>query len=216
MILHALTILINELNSHLSSAYGITGQAKLGNLAEGFGNNAGTSSLRDSLILSMINISEEKTLKNQPNHYCYPNHRCDETALKVIYQNQPVFLNLQILLTATHVDYSNALLMLSRGIQFFQYKNVFTQETAAASSIQNNAPQNLLDQLEVFKLILDLHSPTLEEVNYLWSTLGSKQCPFALYKLRMLDLQFINSTSQERPLVKKIKTVAKHKPPEND
>lgn len=198
MILHALTILVNELNSHLSSAYRVMGQAKLGNLAEGFGNNAGTSSLRDSLVLSMININEEKALKNQPSYHC------DKTALKVIYQNQPVFLNLQLLLTATHIDYSNALLMLSRGIQFFQYKNVFTQETAAASSIQNNAPQNPLDRLEVFKLILDLHSPTLEEVNYLWATLGSKQYPFALYKLRMLDLQFISNTPQEGGLVKDI------------
>lgn len=47
-----------------------------------------------------------------------------------------------------------------------------------------------IDQLETFKLILDFYSPTLEEVNHLWGTLGGKQYPFVLYMMRMLDLKF--------------------------
>ena len=30
----------------------------------------------------------------------------------------------------------------------------------------------------------------MEEVNYLWATLGGKQYPFVLYVMRMLDLKF--------------------------
>ena len=44
--------------------------------------------------------------------------------------------------------------------------------------------------LETFKLIFDLYSPTMEEVNHLWGTLGGKQYPFVLYTLRLLELKF--------------------------
>ena len=54
----------------------------------------------------------------------------------------------------------------------------------------SRVPINPVDKLESFKLIFDLYSPTLEEVNHLWGTLGGKQYPSVLYKLRMLELQF--------------------------
>ena len=58
------------------------------------------------------------------------------------------------------------------------------------NSLTKNAPTNPLDQLETFKLIFDIYSPTLEEVNHLWGTLGGKQYPFVLYTLRLLEMQF--------------------------
>ena len=184
MIPHALTIVINELNGHLKSAYNSNPpQVKLGNLAEGFSSGPGGLS-RDSLYLSLVNIKEEKTLKNIPNHIR------DNLTLKVFYENPPIFLNFQILMTATHTDYTNALLLLSRVIRFFQYKNVFTQDNVAPQSITERAPMNPIDRLESFKLIFDLCSPTMEEINHLWGTLGGKQYPFVLYMLRMLDLKF--------------------------
>jgi hypothetical protein len=82
------------------------------------------------------------------------------------------------------------LLVLSRALRFFQSKNVFTQDDVAPSSITGNAPPNALDRLETFKIIFDLYSPTLEEVNHLWGTLGGKQYPFVMYTMRMLDLKF--------------------------
>jgi hypothetical protein len=183
MISHALTIVINELDRHLADTYvlGDPTKVELGNLAEGFGSNGAS---REKLVLSMVNIREEKTLKNLPNFV-----RNDLT-LSTIYQNPPVFLNVQILITATHSDYTNALLVLSRAIRFFQFMNVFTQDTVEPLSITKNQPSNALDQLESFKLIFDLYSPTMEEVNHLWGTLGGKQYPFVLYMLRMLDLKF--------------------------
>ena len=141
--------------------------------------------LRDKLYLSLVNIKEEKTLKNIPNRI-----RNDAT-LGVTYENPPVFINLLILMTATHTEYVNALTVLSRTIRFFQFRNVFTQENVAPNSItMSSVPFNPLDQLESFKLIFDLYSPTMEEVNHLWGTLGGKQYPFVLYMMRMLDLKF--------------------------
>jgi hypothetical protein len=82
------------------------------------------------------------------------------------------------------------LLALSRVIRFFQFRNVFTQDNVAPSSIDQGTPSNALDQLSSFKLIFDLYSPTMEEINHLWGTLGGKQYPFVLYTMRLLDLQF--------------------------
>ncbi len=188
MISHALTIVINELNQHLTGTYGNNGQdqAGLGNLAEGFVAGTGSSGIsRNMLYLSVVNIIEEKTMTNLPNQV-----RNDAT-LRVTYENPPIFINLLILMTATHTDYTNALSVLSRAIRFFQSRNVFTQDNVAPGSIMTpSVPIHSLDKLESFKLIFDLYSPTLEEVNHLWGTLGGKQYPFVLYKLRMLDLKF--------------------------
>lgn len=195
MISHALTIITNEMNLHLSENYGGDDQqVGLGNLAEGIAANSGTPGSggvsRNRLYLSVVNIREEKTLRNQPNY-----NRNDMT-MRVAYENAPVFINLMLLMTATHSAYTNALLALSRAIRFFQSKNVFTQDNVAPASITNASPLNPLDQLESFKLIMDLYSPSMEEVNHLWGTLGGKQYPFAMYMLRMLELRFRSVQSE--------------------
>lgn len=203
MISHALTIVINELNKHFIDDYKSSETvAKLGNLADGFG--SGVLS-RTDLFFSVVNIKEEKALKNLPNYV-----RNDVT-LKALYENPPLFLNFQILVTAPHETYSLGLSLLSRVIRFFQYKNVFTQDNVDPASIITNSPTNSLDHLESFKLIFDLYSASMEEVNHLWGTLGGKQYPFALYWMRMLDLKF-KTVPQESSLIIEVNTKFTHKP----
>ncbi|MDU9050644.1 MAG: DUF4255 domain-containing protein [Candidatus Electrothrix sp. Rat3] len=203
MISHALTIVANELHKHLTDNYNMSSEdpsVKLGNLAEGFTGNHD----REMLYISVVNIKEEKTLKNLP-------HRVSDSAsLRVTYENPPVFINLLILITAAHKDYTNALLMLSRAILFFQCNNVITQDNVDPESISKDEPLNTLDRLESFKLIFDLYSPSMEEVNHLWGTLGGKQYPFVLYKLRMLDLQF-KSVQGQGGVVEEVITNFSHK-----
>ncbi len=186
MISHALSIVVNELNNFLAESFNApTPQVRLGNIAEGFVSGAGGAGLpRDMVYLSIVNIKEEKTLKNVPNYVR------NDVNLKATYENPPVFLNFMTLFTSTYTDYTNALLMLSRVIRFFQFKNAFDQDNVAPASITNSSPVNDADKLETFKLIFDIYSPTMEEVNYLWATLGGKQYPFVLYVMRMLDLKF--------------------------
>jgi hypothetical protein len=95
-----------------------------------------------------------------------------------------------ILFSVICTNYTVALTALSRIIRFFQSKNVFTQDDVFPASLISTTPLDPIDQLESFKLILDLYSPTMEEVNHLWGTLGGKQYPFVLYNMRMLDLKF--------------------------
>jgi len=208
MISHGLTIVINELKKHLEDVYGVPSSGdvvQLGNLAEGITSAGGSGGIaRGKLIFSVVNIKEEKTLKNLPNIV-----RNDIT-LRATYENPPVFLNFQILITATDSGYSNALLMLSRAIRFFQSKNVFTQDDVSPASISTNAPPNLLDRLESFKLIFDLYSPSMEEVNHLWGTLGGKQYPFVIYMMRMLDLKY-RAVYNESGLITEMVTEFRHK-----
>ena len=197
MIAHALSIVKNELDRHLSS-YGVVGsQVELGNVGElaAAGGNNGLA--RGKIVLSVVNVLEERTLKNEPNQIR------DDVALQVRYVNAPVFLNLAVLVTATHSAYSDALVALSRAVLFFQYRNVFTIDTVDPSSLTINAPVNVLDRLDEFKLIVNLMSPTLEEVNHLWGTLGGKQFPFALYSMRMLEMQF-QATQGEGGLITEV------------
>ena len=140
--------------------------------------------MSSNTVLSVVNVLEERTLKNVPSHVR------DEAAMRVRYEHPPVFLNLAILVTATHATYFDALLALSRAILFFQSHPVFTADTVDPSSLTKGAPLNALDRLDEFKLIFSLSSPTMEEVNHLWGTLGGKQFPFALYAMRMLELRF--------------------------
>jgi hypothetical protein len=189
MLIHALTIVANELEKHLTDTYGVpavTPQVVLANIAEGLAGGGGVAAAvpRDVLAFSMVNIREEKSLKN------VPAYQRNDATLRVIYQNPPVYLNFHILAVATHASYSNALLVLSRAIKFFQFRNVFDQNSVSPDSLTKNEPANPLDQLESFRLIFDLYSPTLEEVNHLWGTLGGKQYPFVLYTLRLLAMQF--------------------------
>ena len=189
MLSHALTIVLNELDAHLTSTYGaaaVTPQARLGNIAEGVGNTQASSGAvpRDILAFSIVNVREEKSLKNVSNQVR------NDAQLRVQYENPPVYLNLHLLVLATHSSYANALLVLSRAIRFFQFRNVFEHDSVAPLSITTNAPTNALDQLDTFKLIFDLYSPTMEEVNHMWGTLGGKQYPFVMYTVRMLGLRF--------------------------
>jgi hypothetical protein len=200
MISHALTIVMNELDKHLTDSYGADpSQVGLGNVSEGLVTVPGNGSLlRNKLYLSLVNIKEEKALKNLPDRIR------NDANLRVTYENPPIFLNFLILLTTTHTDYVNALTILSRAIRFFQFKNVFTQDNVDPASITTSSvPLNTLDQLETFKLIFDLYSPTMEEVNHLWGTLGGKQYPFVLYTLRMLDLKF-RAVQKESGLITEI------------
>ncbi|WP_026552452.1 DUF4255 domain-containing protein [Arthrobacter sp. H20] len=184
MISHALTIVRNELDRHLATFGGNSPHADLGNIAEVAAGQAANGQSREKVLLSVVNIQEERTLRNVPTYVR------DETTMRVRYENPPTFLNLAVLVAATHTVYADALRALSRALLFFQFRNVFTNGNVDPQSLTDGAPVNDLDRLVEFKLIFNLSSPSLEEVNDMWGMLGGKQFPFALYSMRMLELKF--------------------------
>lgn len=217
MISHALTIIINELKKHFDDIYGVNAQGNtigLRNIAVDFSasvhNSGVNSSAADAINFTLVNIKEDKSLKNSP-FVSVNKTPADNPALWTAeYANPSVFLNFNVLITATHANYADALVMLSRVIRFFQYKNVFTQDDVTPSSIVTNAPTNTLDRLSEFKLIFDLYSPSMEESNHMWGTLGGKQYPFVMYYLRMLDLRF-KTLPRTEPVIQEVVQDVKHK-----
>lgn len=206
MIAHALTIVRNELERHLSTYGGNAPHADLGNVGEVAGGQGNQGQSRERVLLSLVNIQEERSLRNVPAYVR------DEAAQKVHYENPPTFLNLAVLVAATHAKYADALLALSRSLMFFQSHSAFTKDTVAPDSLTTGAPVNDLDRLVEFRLVFSLWSPTMEEVNDMWGMLGGKQYPFALYSVRMLELRF-RTTPREGGLVTEVVTDLVHKAP---
>ncbi len=152
--------------------------------------------LTNNIVLTLVNIEEESSLKNQP-------------ALRrpfngnAIYQNPPTYLNLYVLLACNYsgADYSLALQRLSYIIQFLQSKSsFFTSASTAGGSLD-------LDDAHVLSLrfTLELYTLTFEQINHLWGSLGGRQMPFAMYKLRLVALTE-DLVLREVPLIEEIDT----------
>ena len=182
MIYQALEIIKSELQNYIEPFLkGKGDEVVLGNIA--FldfplnGNELG-SKLYQKIVLNLVKISEEGTLKNLP-HY-------EITGQKTTYKNPPVVLNLCLLITTgTHMEsyFETSLIYLSHIIRFFQGKHVFTNRNTATALEDDHG------ELEQFKLIMDMYSPSFEEANYIWSTLGGRQLPHVCYKIRLIELE---------------------------
>jgi hypothetical protein len=123
----------------------------------------------EKIILSMVNIEEEATLKNSTHFY--------KNAQGIAYHNPPIYLNLYMLVSAHYKNYEDALSRLSQSIQFFQGKSSF--------NVKNSPDQTLPDDLQ---LHLEMFSLSFEQLNHLWGALGGKQMPSVLYKVRLVKI----------------------------
>jgi hypothetical protein len=127
----------------------------------------------NKIVISLINISEETTMKNNPDYTSVRNNL-------VTYKNPPVNLNLYIMITSFMTNYENALIYLSHALTFFQGKFSFTLKNSTTEV------EGLPDD---FHIILDMNNLGFEQLNYVWSTFGGKQHPFVCYKVRLLKIE---------------------------
>lgn len=205
MIYQALKLIATELNTYLDSLTEASDDlVLLGNIAmieskmeAGGGGGGGAAPLEDKILLTLVNIQEENTLKN------LPAQRLDSFAKQTEYRNPAVNLNLYILFSVTNNNYQNALLYLSRIISFFQGKRIFTNQNTPVPSATPS-----IEDMENFRLIMDLYSPNFEETNYLWGTLGGKQFPSVLYKVRLVEIEREDLVKETRGIIKTIQTEA--------
>jgi hypothetical protein len=160
-------------------------------------NDTVASNLDDRVALTLINLDEEATLKNVPNHSVENS--------KTIYKNSIINLNLYILFSANRTIYINSLNDISKIIAFFQGKKLFTQ-TNTIYNRNNVAMANVGN----FRFSVELYTPTFEELNYIWGTLGGKQLPSALYKVSMIQIER-NIAQAEGQLIGNVKGITKTK-----
>jgi hypothetical protein len=192
MIETALLLLRNELINFL------TGKDPANVVIDNIGllETANGNTLTENIVITLVNIEEESALKNQS-----PQKR--PFIKSAVYQNPPIYLNLYILFTCNYSGdhYQLALRRLSYIIQFVQSKNSFsTASSVAAASLD-------LSQLGVSDLefTLELYTLTFEQINHLWGSLGGRQVPFVLFKMRLVAITD-RSAVREVPLIEEIRT----------
>jgi hypothetical protein len=148
----------------------------------GVTNEAGIAIPDQSLGLSLINIEEERTNKEQQSRFI-------NSVGKVEKRNPEIQLNLYVLITANFQnkqannssdDYVEGLKQLSYAIAFFQSKNVFTPENSPALSGFDTSLR---------KIVVELYSYSFEQLYNFWSVVGAKYLPSVLYKVKTITIQ---------------------------
>lgn len=188
----ALILLRDELINYLSTKD--TATVTVDNI--GLFETPGGVGLADNIIITLVNVEEESTLKNQ-------------SALKrpfagnAIYQNPPVYLNLYVLFTCNYTGdhYHLALKRLSYIIQFLQSKNSFSVSSSVSGGAVNLDDTDIID----LKFTLELYTLSFEQINHLWGSLGGRQMPFVMYKLRLVTITE-HAVLREVPLIEEIET----------
>jgi hypothetical protein len=131
----------------------------------------------DKVYLTLINVEEERNLKNQ-NPY-----QKNDTGFDIV--NPEIKINLFIMFSAQYRanNYFEALKQISRIIGTLQAKNVFEKADfllAASSGLDTSGLETL---------IADLYSLSLEQTVNLWQAFGGDLVPSVIYKLRLLIIQ---------------------------
>jgi hypothetical protein len=175
MIYETLQILKEQLDAFFSDE-GLGNIITIENIALWESGSEDASKVTGKVILTLINIEEETTLKNIPN-YKIKNGKTE-------YKNPPVHLNLFLLISANCDTYDKSLRSISKVIQFFQGKKIFT----SSNTIYNRA-NVAFDVLDYFKFIMELYTPSFEELNYVWGTLGGRQLPSVIYKVQLIQIE---------------------------
>jgi hypothetical protein len=175
MIFEVVQIIVEQVNSYFEEC-GLDKTVVAENIALIESQSESADNLENAVALTLLNLDEESTLKNFPNH-SYENS-------KVIYKNNVINLNLFLLFSANRTSYINSLNDISKIIEFFQGKRLFTQ----ANTIFNRNSV-AMSNIENFRFTAELYTPTFEELNFIWGTLGGRQLPSALYKISMIQIE---------------------------
>lgn len=181
MIYEALQILSEQLDNYLTTS-GLNNLVVLENIAMIETTSENSDKLTNKVVLTLLNLEEETTLKNLPN-YTVINKSTTE------YRNPPIHLNLFLLISGNCNTYVNSLRCISKTIEFFQGKKIFTAENTLYE------PKEDFEALNNFKLITELYTPTFEELNYVWGTLGGRQLPSVIYKIQLVEIDRKELTS---------------------
>lgn len=191
MIYESLNFLAERLNNYIQRNLISAAESPviLSRLVESDGKSAeGTT---DKLILSLVNVEKDTLVQPFSSNGYNANGQCIVSA-------SPIYMNLHVILAAnTKSDnYKKALKLLSSGMSFFQNNSVFDRQ---------NSP-DMPEGLE--KLIVDVENIKIQEMNNLWSSIGTKYMPSVLYKVRTVALGggFVSATppairTQEKPSV---------------
>jgi hypothetical protein len=177
----ALKFLVTEVNAHLVRRTGVPDAGGM-TLARVTDDNGNWTLPTNSLGLTLFQIEEERALRNPLPDRVVLGGR--EIALP-----PELKLNLTLLVSAHFTQYETALRQLAHVLAFFHARPLFTA---------GDSP-GLPDGLDL--LAMDLLNYGPEQMNQMWSCLGTKHLPSAVYRLRMVVLQDQEPVSSGAPIL---------------
>lgn len=190
MIDEALQFLTTEINNYLKMrSYPATAanpEIVLSSVAVD-GSSSGVVLDDGQLGLSLINIEEERVVKEQRTAYRNENNEIE-------HYYPEIRLNLYILISARFDEsvgstaYSEGLKQLSYVITFLQGKQVFVPENSP------DLPTGLN------KLVVELYSTSFEQQYNYWSVIGAKYLPSVVYRVRLIAMQDKRILDQSAPI----------------
>ncbi|MDN3663811.1 DUF4255 domain-containing protein [Algibacter miyuki] len=126
----------------------------------------------DKIVFFLINIEEETMLKNNQNRYS------QNDSGSFAQTNPTLFLNLHLAFCAnfTGSNYSEGLRYLSALIRFFQDRPILNPKLSNSSAKDG-------------RLVFELCKLDYSELSHVWSSVGSKLLPSAIYKVRVLSME---------------------------
>jgi hypothetical protein len=180
MIKEVLTILKNKLNDPVN---GLKDGPRVGDIAvvdDIAKHEDETSGLNDTVVITLLNVEEEATLKNR-SWYTRTTVSEDPLLYDVKKQNPSAYLNLYLMIAANRNAYDKSLTDISKVIEIFQTHNVLEY-------VDSKANKN-------FTFRIELHSIPFEQLSYIWGLLGGKVMPSALYKVSVVKIEAIGETN---------------------
>ncbi|UFH33166.1 DUF4255 domain-containing protein [Chryseobacterium sp. C-71] len=146
-------------------------------------------SSKSSIILSIVNIEEDKVMKNQT---LYKNYIPSGNTVEK-YKNPTQNLILSLLFASYNIDqskYTEGIDKLEAVIRYFQNNRVFYWQ---APDLLEYIPESGFYD----KLIFDMVSLKTDQLNQMWSYLGAKYMPSVLYQVQMVSIQAEETSSEE-------------------
>lgn len=186
MLHETLSFLATEVNGYLNQKLLPTSdpRLKIGNISLAFDSLlTGANSLTDKAVMTLVNLEEDRAARSPDNFV--------KDTTTASYKNPPIVVNLYVMICVFKADYDDSLKWLGHIVQFFQHQNVFTPLTHP----------HLDERIE--RLTVELYTMNFEQLNHIWSTLGGKYLPSALYKVRQLQLDE-NAVRGESGLIREV------------
>jgi len=174
MIYETLQIIKEQLETFLEEE-GFGKIVLLDNIALWQSGSDDASRIDGKVVLTLLKLEEESTLRNSPSVQVVDG--------RTEYRNPDINLNLYLLISANCDTYDKSLSAISKTIQLFQGRNNFTK----ANTVYKQ-PNMAFEDIGSFRFVLNLYTPTFEELNNIWGTLGGRQLPSVIYRVQLISI----------------------------
>lgn len=156
------------------------------------------------IILSIVNIEEDRTLKNQSVYLKEANPKTDISR----YKNPTQHLIFSLLFSSFAEKpnlYLTGIEKLNLVINYFQQNNTFYYKKDDTELIYypDFMSKTEAQKLNYSKITFETASLTMEQLNQMWSYLGSKYMPSILFKMRLYPVQVDTVIKEE--VIKEVK-----------